>query len=119
MQGFLNADNKFLKFNIMDEKQFYIDNNLPGIWENERYSFFFQLGMPKLATFTDKEKFPKTSVALTYQTFNKEFDSYLRIITANEGIKEVSEFKIDTIDGSAGTLTLSNEGGQSWTFKKV
>lgn len=103
----------------MDEQLFEIDNCLPGIWDNERYSFTFQPGVQRLASFTNKEIFPKTAVALTYQTFKKEFIPYLRVITANEGIKEVREFRIDKIDCSINELTITNEGNQSWTFKKT
>lgn len=101
----------------MNEKEwlFEIDNCLPGYWANERYIFEFHPNEPRIGSFTNKEKQPKTGISFKYQTFIRDFNPYLRLFYDGE-MMNVVEYRIVKIDCSIKKLELANEGGQSWEF---
>ncbi len=102
----------------MDEQQFYIENCLPGIWDNKDISISIQLGTPNLITITDKTKAPNSGSEATYHVVKQDWYYVLRIIVSDGTKVGALDYKIDHIDCATGDLTISAEGA-TWELKKV
>lgn len=104
----------------MDEQLFYIESNIPGIWENERYSLSIMPvneGGNKLLSITNKEFAPKTGYSFVYFINKVDFDYILTMVDTISHPIIATKYKI-YIDAAEGKLSISVDGA-SWDFKKV
>lgn len=102
----------------MDERLFYIENNITGVWESERYSLVInQLNENNRGTLslTNKELDDNAGYPFIYFVVKSEFDYILRLVDSNSSPMLSTDYKI-TIDGDKMTLSVS---GFDWNFKKV
>lgn len=102
----------------MDEQQFYIEDCIIGLWENDLYSFIFKGGNPKLMSITDRQNAPKTGTGYQYHIVKQDYYHILRLILADGNKVATMDYKIDKIDCSTGELNTSTDG-VVWELKKV
>lgn len=102
----------------MDEQLFYIQNCLPGTWENKEYSFRFELGSPNIAIVNNKHNHPANSTGVTYHVVKEDYYYLIRLIYTTESKTWAKDYKIDGIDCAAGVLTISDNGAV-WELSKI
>ena len=98
----------------MDERLFYIEENISGIWDNNGYSFVLKMradGDTNSISFTDKENFPKTGSMGKFFIVKEDYYYILRLIflKGNDAVNAM-DFKIDDIDAATNKMQLSHNG---------
>ena len=104
----------------MDEGLFYIQENIPGAWENERYSLVINPTNENnqgAITVTNKELAPNTGYQFIYFVVKNEYDYHLRIVDATSQAMITKDYKI-IIDSLRKQLSLSADG-LTWNFTKA